>query len=103
MEVESDEVKLKIAAVEFLLSDRRVGNPNNPYILVYEHYTIAELKTEKNNLQTEKNSLQTEKNNLQTKENLLLQQQLLATQISAAATTTGKAINNIDIRYIDIS
>jgi hypothetical protein len=76
MEVELLEVKRKIAAVEFLLSDRRVGDPENPYILVYENYTMEELKTEKRDLQTEKN-------NFQTKENILLQQQLVAVQSSA--------------------
>jgi hypothetical protein len=76
MEVELLEVKCKIAAVEFLLSDRRVGDPENPYISVYKNYTIKELKTEKNNLQTKENNLQTEKN-------ILLQQQLVAVQSSA--------------------
>ena len=83
MEVELLEVKRKIAAVEFLLSDRRVGDPENPYISVYKNYTMAELKTKENNLQTKENNLQTEKNNLQTEKNILLQQQLVAVQSSA--------------------
>jgi hypothetical protein len=66
-------VERKINAIEFLLSGRRFGDPENPYIMVYEHYSIE-------NLQTKENNLQTEKNNLQTKENILLQQQLAAVQ-----------------------
>jgi hypothetical protein len=60
-----------------------------------------------NHLQTEKHDLQIEKHDLQTEKNILLQ--LVATQTSAmlpkpaAATTTGKAINNNNIIYIDIS
>jgi hypothetical protein len=69
MEVELLEVKRKIAAVEFLLSNRRVGDPENPYIMVYEHFTIDTLQIEKHDLQTEKI--------------LLFQQQLAATQTSA--------------------
>ncbi len=63
------EVKRKIAAIEYLLSARRVGDPENPYILVYEHYTMEELKRIEHDLRTEKN--------------LLLQQQLVAAQTSA--------------------
>ena len=63
------EVKREIAAIKFLLSNRRVGDPENPYIMVYENYTMDKLQTKENNLQTEKN--------------LLLQQQLATSQTSA--------------------
>jgi hypothetical protein len=66
MEAELMEVKREIAAIKFLLSNRRVGDPENPYILVYEHYTMEQLVIKENNLQT--------------KENILLQQQLVAVQ-----------------------
>jgi hypothetical protein len=69
MEAELMEVKRKIAAVENLLSDRSVGDSENQYIRVYEHYTMDKLQTAMDKLQTEKN--------------LLLQQQLAATQTSA--------------------
>jgi hypothetical protein len=76
MEAKILDVECKIAAIEYLLSDRRVGDPANPYILVYENYTIEELKTAMDKLQTKEHDLQT-------KENILLQQQLAATQTSA--------------------
>jgi hypothetical protein len=74
MEAELLEVKREIAAIKYLLSARSVGDPENPYIKVYEQYAIEELKIIMNHLQTEKHDLQTEKN-------ILLQ--LVATQTSA--------------------
>jgi hypothetical protein len=48
---------------------RTVGDDKNPWIAVYEKYTVKELKTENGTLQI--------------KENLLIQQQLVAAQTSA--------------------
>jgi len=73
MEAKIAEVEREIAAIKFLLSDRRVGDPENPYIAVYEDYSKAELKEQNGKLQTEKHDLQT-------KENLLLQKEIAQTQ-----------------------
>jgi len=73
MEAELAEVKREIAAIKFLLSDRRVGDPENPYIAVYE-------ASSKEKLENYLTQLQTEKHDLQTKENLLLQKDIAQTQ-----------------------
>jgi hypothetical protein len=57
MEAKILAVERKISAIEYLLSARSVGDPENPYIKVYENYTIEKLQIEKHDLQTEKNIL----------------------------------------------
>ncbi len=68
MEAKIAEVERKIAAIEFLLSGGRVGNPENPYIAVYARYPEGKLIEQNDKLQTEKHDLQTEKNLLIQKE-----------------------------------
>jgi hypothetical protein len=69
MEAKILKVEGEIDALKFLLSNRRVGDPENPYIMVYENYTIEELKIKEHDLQTEKN--------------LLIQQRTVPVQASA--------------------
>ncbi len=66
MEARVSTAERKLNAIEFLLSDRKVCDPKNPYTMVYKHWTIE-------NLQTAMHDIQTEKHDLQTKENTLLQ------------------------------
>ena len=69
--------KLKIAAIDYVLSKGTIGSRENNYIALYYGTSTEQLWTEKNNLQTEKNNLQTEKNNLLKKEIALIEKESL--------------------------
>ena len=49
--------KLKIAAIDYVLSKGTIGSIENNYIVLYNGTSKEQLWTEKNNLQTEKNNL----------------------------------------------
>ena len=101
--------KLKIAAIEYVLSKGTIGSIENNYIVLYNGTSkeqlwevMSDLQTEKNNLQTEKNNLQTEKNNLQTEKNNLLKMEIALIEkesLEIRAKTQQSGMSSTDGKY----
>jgi hypothetical protein len=69
--------KLKIAAIDYVLSKGTIGSIENNYIVLYNGTSKEQLWKVMSDLQTEKNNLQTEKNNLLKKEIALIEKESL--------------------------